>query len=67
MKRNELKSGVRRLSLAILVCLSPFMMGATSGCEAFRDSMVSSLETATNAALSVVVSNFFDGFQSDSF
>jgi hypothetical protein len=41
-------------------------MGATSGCDAFRDSMVASLETATAAALNAVVASFFDGFDSNS-
>ncbi len=66
MKRNEFKRGVRGLSLAILVCLSPLVMGASSGCDAFRDSLVSSLESASGAALNAALSSFFDGFQSNS-
>lgn len=66
MKYDQRKNAFPRKSLAILIGLSPLMMGATSGCDAFRDSMVASLETATAAALNAVVASFFDGFDSNS-
>jgi hypothetical protein len=66
VKQKKIKCGVRGLSLTLLVFLSPLLMGASDGCQAFRDSMVGSLESATSAALNAAVSGFFDGFQSNS-
>ena len=60
MKRNEFKRGVRGLSVAFLVSLVPLMMGAAGGCQAFQDSLVTSLETATGAALDALLTSFFD-------
>lgn len=66
MKRNEFKRGVRGLSVVLLACLAPLMMGATSGCQEFQNSIVASLETATGAALDAVLTDFFGQFQSNS-
>jgi len=66
VKRIEYKGSVRRLILILVVGLAPLMTGASGGCDAFRDSLVTSLEAATGAALNAVLSDFFDGLQSNS-
>lgn len=65
MKRNECKRGVRKLSLVLLACLSPLVMGASGSCQAFQDSFLTSLESATAAALSAAVTSLFDQARSD--
>jgi hypothetical protein len=66
VKRNGRTRVSRMLSLALLLGLSPLLMGASEGCQAFRDSFATSLETATAAAVNAALSNLFDQFQSDS-
>jgi len=64
VKRNELKRRVRGLGVVFLACLAPVLMGA-NGCQAFRDSFITSLESATGAALDAALTSLFDQFRSN--
>ena len=66
MKRNEFKWSVRGLSVVFLVSLVPLIMGATGGCQAFQDSLVGSLESATGAAFDAFLTSVFDQIGSNS-
>ena len=57
MKRNNTKHGVRGFNLIILLSLVPLLAG---GCTEFRDALVTSLESATGAAIDAALTNLFD-------